>query len=446
MVKIATVSLGCPKNLVDSEVMLGTLQGNGYSIINEPESADVIIINTCGFIESAKKESIDTIIEFSRYKKDKCQVLIVTGCLVQRYKDELTNEIPEIDGIMGTGDYDNIIKCIQDNLQGVKYNSTDNMEYLYDHLTPRLLSTPKYTAYLKIAEGCDNHCTYCIIPSLRGKYRSRTMESIITEAKTLVEKGVKEIILIAQDTTVYGLDLYGELKLSSLLKELNQVQSLKWIRLMYCYPTFMTDELISTINNLPKVCNYIDIPLQHGDDRILKAMGRNETREELVNLVSKLRKNIKDVSIRTSLIVGFPGETKVHYNNLVEFVKEIQLDRVGVFTYSMEEGTPAAKLGGQVSQRVKVLRQHQLMKLQQGISKSINSSLLGKVYHVLVEGFDEDKGQAWGRTYKDSPEIDGKVIINTIDPVEIGTFIPVKIIKAMEYDLVGEICENELSE
>jgi len=318
------------------------------------------------------------------------------------------------------------------------------MEYLYDHLTPRLLSTPKYTAYLKIAEGCDNLCTYCVIPSLRGKYRSRNIDSIITEAKALIQKGVKEIILIAQDTTVYGLDLYGELKLSALLKELNELDSLKWIRLMYCYPTYMTDELINTINILPKVCNYIDIPLQHGDNRILKAMGRKETKEELVSLVKKIRKNITDVSIRTSLIVGFPGETKEHYNNLVDFVKEIQLDRVGVFTYSMEEGTPAAKLGGQVSQRVKVLRQHQLMKIQQGISKSLNSNLVGKNYEVLIEGVD-DKGQAWGRTYKDSPEIDGKVIINTTKPIEIGVFVPVTIVKAFEYDLVGEICENEFS-
>ncbi|QNO16491.1 30S ribosomal protein S12 methylthiotransferase RimO [Alkalicella caledoniensis] len=439
MVKIATVSLGCPKNLVDSEVMLGTLQENGYIIINEPENAEVIIINTCGFIESAKKESIDTIVEFAQYKKNKCQVLIVTGCLVQRYKDELTGEIPEIDGIMGTGDYDNIIQCIDNNLKGVKYNSTDNMEYLYDHLTPRLLSTPKYTAYLKIAEGCDNHCTYCIIPSLRGKYRSRSIESIVTEAKSLAKNGVKEIILIAQDTTVYGLDLDGNLLLPKLLEELNEIQELKWIRLMYCYPTFMTDELIQKIKSLPKVCNYIDIPLQHGDDNILKSMGRKETRQELIDLVKKLRSNIPDVAIRTSLIVGFPGEQEEHFNNLVEFVKEIQLDRVGVFTYSKEDGTAAAKLKGQVNQRVKVLRQHKLMKLQQKISSSLNAKSVGKIYEVLVEGIN-DNGQAWGRTYKDSPEIDGKVFIDTTETVAIGDFIPVKIVQAMEYDLIGEKC------
>lgn len=437
MVKIATVSLGCPKNTVDSEVMLGTLQESGYKIITDASKADVIIINTCGFIESAKKESIDTIIEFAKYKETSCQVLIVTGCLVQRYKEELSKEIPEIDGIMGTGDYDKIIDCIESNLKGEKFSSTDNLEYLYDDLTPRMLSTPKYTAYLKIAEGCDNHCTYCIIPSLRGKYRSRTIESIVTEAKNLASKGVKEIILVAQDTTVYGLDLYGELTLPKLLRSLNEVEELKWIRILYCYPTYMTDELIQTIKELPKVCNYIDIPLQHGDNSVLKRMGRNETRDELISLIQKIRRAIPDVVLRSSLIVGFPGEKESHFDNLVDFVKEIKLDRLGAFTYSKEEGTAAAKLSEQLPERIKKLRQHRIMKAQKEISYVITKEKIGKEFDCLVEGYENNV--LIGRTYGDAPEIDGKVIVHTDKKVNLGEFIKVKIINSTEYDLIGEI-------
>ncbi|SHJ56422.1 ribosomal protein S12 methylthiotransferase [Anaerobranca californiensis DSM 14826] len=444
MVKIATVSLGCPKNTVDSEVMLGILSKEGYVITTEPKQADVIIINTCGFIESAKKESIDTIIEFSRYKAENCQVLIVTGCLVQRYKEELLQEIPEIDGIIGTGEYEKIIHCIQTNLKGDKFVATDNLQFLYDDLTPRMLSTPKYTAYLKIAEGCDNHCTYCIIPALRGKYRSRSIESIVAEGKKLVDNGVKEIILVAQDTTVYGLDLYGKLMLPTLLKKLHDIEGLKWIRILYCYPTYMTDEIIETINKLPKVCNYIDMPIQHGDNEILKKMGRRETKEQLLLLIEKIRKRIPDVVIRTSIIVGFPGETEEHFNNLLRFVEEIKLDRLGVFTYSREEGTAAAKLPNQISERVKKLRQHRLMKVQKRISHTINKEKIGKVFEIIIEGFDN--GYIIGRTYGDAPQIDGRVIVPVKDNNKLpGDFIKVLITNCNEYDLIGEIV-NESSQ
>ena len=440
MVKIATVSLGCPKNTVDTEVMLGTLQENGYQIISDAAQAEVIIINTCGFIDSAKRESIETILEFSKYKEDKCHVLIVTGCLVQRNSEELSKEIPEIDGIMGTGDYEKIIECIQSNLKGEKFSSTDNLEYLYNELTPRMLSTPKYTAYLKIAEGCDNHCTYCIIPSLRGKYRSRTIDSIIAEANKLVDKGVREIILVAQDTTVYGLDLYNELMLPKLLMQLNKIDKLKWIRIMYCYPTYMTNELIRTIKELDKVCNYIDIPLQHGDNEILKRMGRNETREQLTNLIQKIRSEIPDVVLRTSLIVGFPGEKEEHFNNLVDFIQEIKMDRMGAFTYSKEEGTAAAKLSGQISERIKKLRQHRVMKIQRDISRIINHNKIGNEIEVLVESYDGKT--IVGRSYGDAPQIDGKVLVKTDILVRPGDFVKVRIVSATDYDLIGEIMDE----
>lgn len=437
MVKIATVSLGCPKNTVDTEVMLGTLQENGYQIITDASKADVIIINTCGFIDSAKRESIETILEFSKYKDENCQVLIVTGCLVQRNSDELSKEIPEIDGIMGTGDYDKIIECIEMNLKGEKFASTNNLEYLYNELTPRMLSTPKYTAYLKIAEGCDNHCTYCIIPSLRGKYRSRTMDSIIAEANKLADNGVKEIILVAQDTTVYGLDLYNELMLPKLLRRLNEISKLKWIRIMYCYPTYMTNELINTIKKMDKVCNYIDIPLQHGDNIILKRMGRKETKEQLTELVEKIRLQIPDVVLRTSLIVGFPGEQEQHFESLKNFVKDIKVDRMGAFTYSREEGTAAAKLDGQLSERIKKLRQHRIMKIQKNISYNINLGKINKELEVLVENSDGET--IIGRTYGDAPQIDGRVIIKTDAVVKPGEFIKVRIVSVTDYDLIGEI-------
>lgn len=440
MVKIATVSLGCPKNTVDTEVMLGTIQEQGYQITTNASEAEVIIINTCGFIDSAKKESIETILEFSKYKENKCQVLIVTGCLVQRNSEELAKEIPEIDGIMGTGDYDKILECIQSNLRGERFRSTDNLDYLYNDLTPRILSTPRHTAYLKIAEGCDNHCTYCIIPSLRGKYRSRTIDSIIAEANNLVEKGVKELILIAQDTTVYGKDLYNELMLPSLLRKLNEIKRLKWIRIMYCYPTYMTDELISTIKELNKVCNYIDMPLQHGNSEILKKMGRNETKEQLIYLIKKIREEVPDVVLRTSLIVGFPGETEEHFNDLLDFVQELKMDRMGAFTYSREEGTAAAKFSCHVKERVKKLRQHRIMKLQRDISRDINQSKVGKEFEILVESFDGET--VLGRTYGDAPQIDGRVLVKTKIAVQTGDFMKVRIVSATDYDLMGEIVDE----
>ncbi|WP_353892024.1 30S ribosomal protein S12 methylthiotransferase RimO [Proteinivorax hydrogeniformans] len=438
MINIATVSLGCPKNTVDSEVMLGKLGEKGFNITNEPEIAEVIIINTCGFIESAKKESIDTILEFAKYKENKCQVLVVTGCLVQRYKEELKEEIPEIDGIMGTGEYEKIADCIDAGLEGTNFDRTEKLDYLYDHTTPRMLSTPKHTAYVKIAEGCDNHCTYCIIPKLRGGYRSRPIESIVEEVENLVKGGVKEVILVAQDTTVYGMDIYGEYKLADLLTKLNSVDKLRWIRVMYCYPTYLSDTLLETFSKLDKVVKYIDLPLQHGDDQILKKMGRKEKVSELKGLVKKIRSYMPDVAIRTSLIVGFPGETDENFENLMEFVKTIKLDRVGVFTYSSEEGTPAHTYPNKVSKRKKVLRQHRLMKAQRKISKEINEKWVGQTIDVLIESIDN--GNLIGRSFRDSPQIDGNIIIpkkgrgNEL----IGEIFPVKITEAFDYDLLGE--------
>ncbi|WP_350345024.1 30S ribosomal protein S12 methylthiotransferase RimO [Proteinivorax tanatarense] len=438
MINIATVSLGCPKNTVDTEVMLGNLGEKGFSITSEAIKAEVIIVNTCGFIESAKKESINTILEFAEYKKGKCQVLIVTGCLVQRYKKELVQQIPEIDGIIGTGEYDKIVDCIEANLQGTKFEKTDNLEFLYDHNTPRLLSTPKHTAYVKIAEGCDNHCTYCIIPKLRGGYRSRPIESIVKEVKNLTDGGVKEIILVAQDTTVYGMDLYGEYKLADLLIQLNEIEGVKWIRIMYCYPTYLSDTLLQTIASLDKVVNYIDLPLQHGDNEILKRMGRKEKVEDLIALVKKIRAYIPDVVIRTSLIVGFPGETDENFSNLMDFVKTIRLDRVGVFTYSPEEETPAYDYPNKVPKRKKVLRQHKLMKEQRKISKEINEGWIGRTIDVMIESMQGDN--LVGRSFRDSPEIDGNVVIPIKKETHnlIGEIKPVKITKAFDYDLLGE--------
>ena len=441
MTKVAVVSLGCSKNLVDAEQMLGLLNLANFELVEDEEDATAIIVNTCCFVESAKQESIDSILEMAEYKKSgNCEILIVSGCMAQRYQQEVIDNIPEVDAVVGTGQYDKIADIIRDfgnnNVTG-KINC-DEQTINYDAL-PRIRTTPDYTAYLKIAEGCDNHCTYCVIPSIRGKYTSRKIEDIVREAEELVADGVRELILIAQDTTSYGKDIYdGEYKLPELLEKLCEIYDLKWIRLHYCYPELITDELIETIANNEKICNYLDIPIQHANDEILKKMNRRATKEQISELLEKLRKRIPDIVIRTTVIVGFPGETEEQFTELLDFIIEHNFDRLGAFTYSQEEGTPAAEFDGQIDEGVKQTRQDMLMIEQTGISEEINSKKVGKTFTVLVEGFDAIIKQYYGRTYADSIDIDGKVFFTADKKLDIGSFVNVKITDYMEYDLFGE--------
>ena len=385
MLKIALESLGCSKNLVDAEIMMGILNEKGYKLTGNFEEADVILVNTCGFIESAKQESIQTILEFAELKETaNLKLLIVTGCLAQRYADELKEEIPEIDAIVGTGSYQNIDEILAELSEKHQIVSLNNIEFAYDENLPRYVSTPSHMAYLKIGEGCDNKCTYCIIPKLRGKYRSRKMEDIIAEAKKLAERGVKELVVIAQDTTKYGLDLYGEEKLANLLEELAQIEGFKWIRVMYSYPESITEELVKVIKKYDNICNYFDMPIQHASNRVLKLMNRKTTKEDILSKINMIRSNIPDATLRTSIIVGFPGETEEDFNELAEFIKEAQFDKLGVFTYSREEDTPADKLPNHLEEEVKVERQEALMMIQQGISEEKNNNKIGNKYEVLV--------------------------------------------------------------
>lgn len=438
MKKIGVVSLGCPKNLVDSEIMLGMLKKN-YEITNNEDEADVLIVNTCGFIETAKQESVNTILEMAEHKKNTCEMLIVTGCMAERYKEQIMEQIPEVDAVIGTGNYKEIAEVINKAYSGEKsvlYGNLRELDYLESE---RVVTSGKGFAYLKIAEGCDNCCTYCIIPSLRGRYRSRKIEDIEKEAKALAASGIKEIILIAQDTTRYGLDNYGERKLVSLIRTLSAIPELEWIRLLYCYPEEITDALIDEIAENPKVCKYIDIPIQHASDRILKLMARRGTGSEVRSLLVKLRQRVPDIFIRTSLIVGFPGEEPEDFDMLYDFVKESRLDRVGVFTYSKEEDTPAARMKPQVNKRIKVQRYKKLMELQQGISVEKNRERLGKMYKALVEGVAEDGIFYYGRTSAEAPEIDGMVYFTSQEPLEAGQFVNVKILNIDNYDLIGEV-------
>ncbi len=438
MKKIGVVSLGCPKNLVDSEIMLGMLKKN-YEITNNEDEADVLIVNTCGFIETAKQESVNTILEMAEHKKNTCEMLIVTGCMAERYKEQIMEQIPEVDAVIGTGNYKEIAEVINKAYSGEKsvlYGNLRELDYLENE---RVVTSGKGFAYLKIAEGCDNCCTYCIIPSLRGRYRSRKIEDIEKEAKALAASGIKEIILIAQDTTRYGLDNYGERKLVPLIRTLSAIPELEWIRLLYCYPEEITDALIDEIAENPKVCKYIDIPIQHASDRILKLMARRGTGSEVRSLLVKLRERVPDIFIRTSLIVGFPGEEPEDFDMLYDFVKESRLDRVGVFTYSKEEDTPAARMKPQVNKRLKVQRYKKLMELQQGISVEKNRERLGKIYKALVEGVAEDGIFYYGRTSAEAPEIDGMVYFTSQEPLEAGQFVNVKILNIDNYDLIGEV-------
>ncbi len=444
--KIGVVSLGCPKNLVDSETMLGLIHEEKYEITNDPSEAEIIIVNTCGFIESAKEESINTILQMAEYKKSgSCKYIIVTGCLSQRYAEELFSELPEADAIAGVEVYDEIGSIIKRVMNGERFimlerSKPDVIYTSKETFLPRILTTPSYTAYLKIAEGCDNCCSYCAIPKIRGPYRSKPMEQVLKEAKALANNGVKELIVVAQDTTRYGEDLPGgKLLLADLLKELNKIESLKWIRVMYCYPNNFTDELIETFASLDKVCKYVDLPLQHASNRLLASMNRYDTREEVETLLAKLRKRIPGIVIRTTFIVGFPGETDADFEKLKEFVEQQRFENAGVFAYSQEEGTVAGAMPNQIPDEIKQERYHELMALQAQISEEIHKDTEGQTLEVLVEGIEEDgSGLHYGRSYREAPDIDGLVFIENPGDIEPGCFIKVNILQGFTYESVGE--------
>lgn len=440
--KIGMVSLGCAKNQNDAEIMLGILLQDGCEIVADPSQADVIIVNTCGFIESAKRESIDAILEMAEYKEDKCRLLIASGCLAERYSEEIAKEIPEVDAIIGTGDYDRIAEAIKKAFDGEKPIICGHKDRTPEERLPRVLSTPPYTAYLKIADGCDNNCTYCAIPKIRGKFRSRAIDDIVSEAEELAENGVKELILIAQDTTRYGVDLYGKYSLDSLLEELVKIEKIQWIRVHYYYTEAITEGLITAMAKYDKICNYIDMPIQHINNTILRRMARRTTREETIEKIRMIREKMSDCTIRTSIIVGFPGETEEQFNELYEFIKNIRFDRMGVFSYSQEEGTPAAEFEDQIDEETKQKRLDALMTLQQGISLEMNRAKIGSVIEVIVEGYDADNFLFYGRSRGDSIDVDGKVYFGTENEVDEGDIIKVKIVDADEYDLTGQRVEE----
>ena len=438
--KVGMISLGCPKNQVDAEHMLALIDAAGCEIVDYVDGCDVVIVNTCGFIDDAKKEAIENILDMVELKKEGIiSKIVVTGCLAQRYKDEIVTEIPEVDAVVGIGANGDIVKTIEEVMSGVdtieKYPPRCDLPLEGQ----RILTTPQYWAYLKIGEGCSNRCTYCTIPSIRGNMRSRSMENVIEEAKQLAESGVKELILIAQDTTSYGLDLYGELKLPELLNELCKIDSIEWIRLLYCYPDRITDELIETMKKQDKIVNYIDLPLQHADDKILKAMNRRGDQAMIRNVIEKLRTEIPDVVIRTTFIVGFPGEGEDEFENLAVFVNEIEFDRLGVFTFSAQEGTPAYAMEDQVEEDVKTRRGEIIMQDQYSIMEEKNSEKIGKTYKVIVEDYDGYSDSYTGRTYMDAPEIDGIVRFTSDRDLDIGDFVEVEIFDVEDYDLIGEV-------
>ena len=437
---ILFVSLGCDKNLVDTEVMLGLLASRGHQMVDSEEIADVIVINTCCFIHDAKEESIQTILEMAEYKKaGSCKALIVTGCLAQRYKQEIIDEIEEVDAVLGTTSYDKIVEAIDEALAGHTSVEMTDIDALPLVESKRLVTTGGHFAYLKIAEGCDKHCTYCIIPKIRGNFRSVPIERLLKEAEDLVAQGVKEIILVAQETTLYGKDLYGEKSLHKLLRELCKISGLRWIRILYCYPEEITDELIQVIKEEDKICNYLDLPIQHASDGILKRMGRRTSKEQLVEIIGKLRKEIPDIAIRTTLITGFPGETQEQHEELMEFVDEMEFDRLGVFTYSPEEDTPAAVMPDQIPEDVKEDRQAELMELQQEIAFDLAEEIIGREVLVMIEGKVADENAYVGRTYKDAPNVDGLIFVESEEELMSGDFARVRITGALEYDLMGEI-------
>ena len=438
--KVALASLGCSKNLIDAEQMMGIIEEAGFEIVENEADADILIVNTCTFIEQANTESIECILEFAQYRKSgDARALIVTGCLAQRYKEQVLSEIPEVDAVVGVNEFDKIADVIREIIDG----GDENKIHCSDELmlcdgVPRTRTTPPYTAFVKIAEGCSNRCTYCIIPYVRGDYRSRDMDSIVSEAEKLAEEGVREIILVAQDSTRYGKDLYGRYKLPELLKRLCKIEKLKWIRIHYCYPELVTDELLETMANEEKICNYLDIPIQHINDEILKRMGRRTNRAQIEKVIKRARELMDDVVIRTSLIVGFPGETEEQFEELREFVENAEIERLGVFTYSREEDTPAYDFENQVDEEVKQHRQDVIMMVQSAVSQRLNDEKIGSVVKVLTEGRDEIVKSYYGRTYADSSEVDGKVFFKSDEKIEEGQFVDVRIEQALEYDLFGK--------
>lgn len=434
MNSIGIISLGCSKNLTDSEVMLGVLSKK-HKIEPDIEKADIIIVNTCCFIDDAKQESIDAILEAAEYKKKNCKKLVVAGCLAQRFKDDILKEIPEVDCVLGTADYHRIDEI----LERSETKSFGDIDVSPDYsCIPRINSMPFYTAYLKIADGCDNHCTYCVIPSIRGKFRSRSIEELVNEAKMLSEGGVREIVVIAQNTTDYGLDIYGRRALSELLNKLSEIEGIHWIRLHYAYPEGIDDELIKTVAENKKICKYLDIPIQHANNDVLKRMGRRCTKEQMYELFERIRAEIPEVTLRTSVIAGFPGETEEQASELCEFIKEIRFDRLGAFSYSREEGTAAAKMSGQIDDDVKLSRVERLMKIQSEISLENNKKKIGKTVEVLTEGFDDEQMLYFGRSDADSTEIDGNVYFGSERELSEGEFVQVKILDCSEYDLFGK--------
>ena len=446
--KILFISLGCDKNLVDTEMMLGQLSQEGFSFTDDEYEAEVIVVNTCCFINDAKEESINTILEMAELKKQgTLKALVVTGCLAQRYKEEIQTEIPEVDCILGTTAIDQIVEAVKEVLDGqnvgLKHIEDINRKPVYGK--KRIMTTGGHYAYLKIAEGCDKHCTYCIIPKIRGNFRSVPMEALIEEAKLLVDQGVKELILVAQETTLYGLDLYGRKALPELLDRLNEIPGLYWIRILYCYPEEVTDELIEAIKRNDKVCHYLDIPIQHGSDAVLRRMGRRTNEQQLRDIVDKLRTQIPDICLRTTLISGFPGETQDDHEAVMHFVDDLEFDRLGVFTYSPEEDTPAAMMADQIEEEVKEDRRAEIMELQQEIAYDKAEAMIGQKLMVMIEGKVADENAYVGRSYKDAPNVDGYVFVNTGKNLMTGDFVPVVITGSYEYDMIGEI-EDEFTE
>lgn len=434
------VSLGCDKNLVDSEYMLGMIRDAGYTIIDDETQADVIVINTCCFINDAKEESINTILEMAEYKKTgHAKALIVTGCLAQRYRSEIEEEIPEVDAILGTNSYDNIVSAVKEVMAGKHYTNLNSLEGLPTLHTKRCVTTGGHYAHLKIAEGCNKHCTYCIIPKIRGEYRSIPIEELVASAKDLAAQGVKELILVAQETTLYGIDLYGEKSLYRLLDELNKIDGIYWIRILYCYPEEIDDKLIASIKRNEKVCHYLDLPIQHADDMILKRMGRRTSQADLRSIVTKLRTEIPDIALRTTLICGFPGETEKEHESLMYFINEMEFDRLGAFTYSPEEDTPAAAFDDQVDEKQKSVWQQEVMELQEEIIIDANERMIGRELYCMIEGQVSGENTYVGRTYRDAPDIDGYIFIDTDETLMSGDFVKVRVTGAYEYDLIGEI-------
>ncbi len=441
--KILFISLGCDKNLADSEEMLGLLTAGGHEITDDETKADAIVINTCCFIKDAKEESVETILEMAEYKKTgSCHALIVTGCMAQRYQKEIIEEVPEVDAVLGTTSYGDIVKALEEAAAGNHFEEYRDIDYLPDTGSKRVLTTGGHFGYLKIAEGCDKHCTYCIIPKLRGKFRSVPMERLIAQAEDMAEQGVKELILVAQETTVYGKDLYGKKSLHILLQKLCEIKGIRWIRVLYCYPEEIYDELIETIRDEKKICHYLDIPIQHASDRILKRMGRRTSKQELIDIVGKLRKEIPDIVLRTTLITGFPGETEEDHEELKEFVDAMEFDRLGVFTYSPEEDTPAAEMTEQIPEEVKEERRDELMELQQEISYDRGQDRIGQELLVMIEGKVADESAYIGRTYGDAPKVDGYIFVQTGELLMTGDFAKVRVTGALEYDLIGVLSDE----